>query len=183
MAKNKNKKKAPREVVDVDDYFMGMAFWTATRSRDPHRQEGAVIVSQDGHIISAEPNGIPDLIKTDDFSWERVERLDYVERAIPNALWAASSSGQLWGRDSEQTIYVTAFPSKRCMRAIIRAKLEKVVWFPLHEKLDISEISDKETEAVKKLATLSKVGFEEYKGNLNWMRDQLAKFEAVGIFK
>jgi len=178
----KNKKKPPRETVDVDDYFMSLAFWTATRSRDPHRQEGAVVVGQDDRIIAAEPNGIPDLIRTDDFSWDRGERLDYVERAIPNALWAASS--QLKGADSEPTLYVTSFPTKRCMRAIVRAKLDKVVWFPLHEKMEIeSEMSDKEKEAVEKLASLSKVTLEEYKGNLNWMRDQIAKFEAVGIFK
>ena len=180
MAKS-NKKKPPRETVDADDYFMSLAFWTATRSRDPHRQEGAVIV-QDNRIISAEPNGVPDLIRDGDFSWERSERLDYVERAIPNALWAAAP--QMVGRDSEQTMYVTSFPSKRCMRGIVRAKLEKVVWFPLHDKMGLAaEMSDKEIEAVKKLATLSKITVEEYKGNLNWMRDQIAKFEAVGIFK
>ena len=70
------------------------------------------------------------------------------------------------------------------MRGIVRAKLEKVVWFPLHDKMGLAaEMSDKEIEAVKKLATLSKITVEEYKGNLNWMRDQIAKFEAVGIFK
>jgi dCMP deaminase len=180
MAKS-NKKKPPRETVDADDYFMSLAFWTATRSRDPHRQEGAVIVGHD-RILAAEPNGIPELIRNDDFSWERVERLDYVERAIPNALWSAAS--QLHGGDTEPTIYVTSFPSKRCMRAIVRAKLDKVIWFPLHEKMGINaEMSEKESDAVKKLASLSKVTLDEYKGNLNWMRDQMSKFEAVGIFK
>ena len=173
------KKKLPRETVSADDYFMSMAFWTATRSKDPHRQEGAIIVGKDDRMLAAEPNSAPDPIKSDDFSWERVERLDYVERAIANALWSAAS---LITEDSR--IYVTSFPCKRCMRAIVRAKLEKVIWFPLHDRMDIPmEMSDKEVEAVKKLATLSKIDLEEYKGNLNWMRDQISKFEKVGIFK
>jgi dCMP deaminase len=175
------KKRLPRETVNSDDYFMSLAFWTATRSRDPHRQEGAVIVNSDGHIISAEPNGIPELIKVDDFSWDRVERLDYVERAIPNALSVVDSSRNAL---EKLVMYVTSHPTKRCMRAIVRAKLEKVIWFPLHDKMGLeAEMSEKEFEAVKKLSTLSKITLEEYKGNLNWMRDQISKFEAVGLFK
>jgi dCMP deaminase len=175
------KKKLPRETVNLDDYFMSLAFWTATRSRDPYRQEGAVIVNSSGHIISAEPNGIPELIKTDDFSWERVERVDYVERAIPNALWAADSSRLAL---EEPVMYVTSHPTKRCMRAIVRAKLEKVIWFPLHDKMGLeAEMSTKEFDAAQKLSTLSKITLEEYKGNLNWMRDQISKFEAIGLFK
>tara|TARA_Y100000034_G_scaffold43496_3_gene53101 strand:- start:24940 stop:25476 length:537 start_codon:yes stop_codon:yes gene_type:complete len=176
----KNKKKPPRETVGHDDYFMSLAFWTASTSKDPHRQEGAVIVDKSHRVISAEPNGIPDDIRDDDFSWERVERANYVERAVENAIY----QGMLMIRLDDATIYVTSYPSKKCMRSVCRAKLDRVVWFPLHTKLGLTpEVSDKDKEAVEAIAKFGSIKLDEFKGNLNWMRDQLAKFEEVGIFK
>lgn len=182
MAKNKNKKKLPRETPTHENYFMSLAFWTATLSKDPHRQEGAVLIGKDNRIMAAEPNGIADNIKDDDFSWERAEKANFVERAIQNTLWQAGvTCGSVF---SDATLYVTQFPSRRCMRAIVRAKVGKLVWFPLHEKLEmVADIPDKEKEAINKIAKLGGTTLEEFKGNLNWMRDQLDIFLSVGIFK
>lgn len=173
-------KKKPRETVSHDDYFMSMAFWTAARSQDPFRQEGAIIVDENNHILTAEPNGIPDNIKDHEFSWERSIKQNFVERAIENATYQncfVTSSGDM-------KIYITAYPSKKCMRTIARAKIEKVIWFPLHKKLEMMSAPSKEDqEAVENISKFASIKLEEYDGNLNWMRDQIARFKKVGIFK
>lgn len=172
------KNRPPRETVSNDDYFMSLAFWTATRSKDPHRQEGSVIISKTDKVIASEPNGVPGKIKDTDFSWDRVERTDYVERAVQNTLWEAACSDL-----SEARMYTTMWPTKRCIRALIRAGIKRVTWFPLRKKMGLpAEHTDKEIEAIKKIATLGGVTLEEFKGNLNWMRDQMDKFKQAGIF-
>lgn len=179
MAKN-SKKKSPREIPTKEEHFMSIAFWTATQSRDPHRQEGAVL-AVGKHLIAAEPNGVPDGIKDDDFSWERLERVNYVERAIENVLWSAAGS---WHDLTKATLYVTNFPTRKCMRSAARAKIDKLVYFPLHEKLGLTpELSEKEVEIVKKIARFSNITLDEFSGNLNWMRDQMERFVRVGVFK
>ena len=42
-----------------DEYFMGVAMLSGMRSKDPHSQVGACIVSEDNKILSMGYNGFP----------------------------------------------------------------------------------------------------------------------------
>ncbi|KAG2591905.1 hypothetical protein PVAP13_5NG512286 [Panicum virgatum] len=45
--------------ISWDDYFMAIAFLSAERSKDPNRQVGACLVSQEGIILGIGYNGFP----------------------------------------------------------------------------------------------------------------------------
>ncbi|EAZ13652.1 hypothetical protein OsJ_03569 [Oryza sativa Japonica Group] len=45
--------------ISWDDYFMAIAFLSAKRSKDPNRQVGACLVSQEGIILGIGYNGFP----------------------------------------------------------------------------------------------------------------------------
>lgn len=47
------------DYITWDEYFMGVAKLSALRSKDPHTQVGACIVSDDNKILSMGYNGLP----------------------------------------------------------------------------------------------------------------------------
>ena len=57
--------------ISWDEYFMGVAMLSAMRSKDPHTQVGACIVSDDHKILSMGYNGFPMGCSDDDFPWCR----------------------------------------------------------------------------------------------------------------
>ena len=46
-------------IISWDEYFMGVALFSAYRSKDPHTQVGACIVNEDKHIVGVGYNGMP----------------------------------------------------------------------------------------------------------------------------
>ena len=48
-----------QDYISWDEYFMGVAMLSAMRSKDPHTQVGACIVSDDHKILSMGYNGFP----------------------------------------------------------------------------------------------------------------------------
>ena len=48
-----------QDYISWDEYFMGVAMLSAMRSKDPHTQVGACIVSSDNKILSMGYNGFP----------------------------------------------------------------------------------------------------------------------------
>ena len=48
-----------QDYISWDEYFMGVAFLAAMRSKDPGTQVGACIVSTDNKILSIGYNGMP----------------------------------------------------------------------------------------------------------------------------
>ena len=46
-----------QDYISWDEYFMGVAMLSAMRSKDPHTQVGACIVSDDHKILSMGYNG------------------------------------------------------------------------------------------------------------------------------
>ena len=54
-----------------DEYFMGVAMLSGMRSKDPHSQVGACIVSEDNKILSMGYNGFPMGCSDDKFPWAR----------------------------------------------------------------------------------------------------------------
>lgn len=107
---------------------MGVARLSGLRSKDPHSQVGACIVSPEHKILSVGYNGLPLGCSDDDFPWEREgEPLDtkypFVTHSELNAI-LNYRGGSLDGAE----LYVTLFPCNECAKAIIQAGIRKVVY-------------------------------------------------------
>ena len=58
-----------KDYLSWDQYFMGIAILSAQRSKDPHTQVGACIVSPDKKILSMGYNGMPIGCDDDQMPW------------------------------------------------------------------------------------------------------------------
>ncbi|KAG6573132.1 Deoxycytidylate deaminase, partial [Cucurbita argyrosperma subsp. sororia] len=115
-----------------DDYFMAIAFLSAERSKDPNRQVGACLVSQNGVILGIGYNGFPRGCPDDKLPWAKKSKTSnpletkypYVCHAEVNAILNtnhASASGQ--------RLYVTMFPCNECAKVIIQSGVSEVIYF------------------------------------------------------
>lgn len=109
------------------EYFMGIAFLSAKRSKDPVTQVGACIVIDD-KIIGIGYNGFPRGNNDDNMPWgkegEYLEtKYPYVVHAELNAILNSNKSVK------DAIIYVTHFPCNECSKAIIQSGISKVVYF------------------------------------------------------
>ena len=60
--------------ISWDEYFMGIALFSAQRSKDAHTQVGACIVSDENKILSVGYNGMPTGCNDDEMPWGRRAR-------------------------------------------------------------------------------------------------------------
>ncbi|CAJ2664203.1 unnamed protein product [Trifolium pratense] len=123
-----------------DDYFMAIAFLSAERSKDPNRQVGACLVSQDGIILGIGYNGFPRGCSDDKLPWAKKSRTgnpletNYVCHAEVNAILNtnhASAAGQ--------RLYVTMFPCNECAKIIIQSGVSEVIYF-VEKRLENSDV-------------------------------------------
>lgn len=171
------KKVLPRNVPGRDDFYMGLAFWIASKSKDPRTQCGALIVSKNNVPLGYGYNGPPARINDSDINWDRPAKYDFIIHAEENAI--THSNGDL----DMATIYVSAKPCSKCMLQIAASKIVRVVYFP-YINPDQGSISTNEAMMQKtdEIARLSNVSLEEFKGNLNWMRDRAEWMKSIGVF-
>jgi dCMP deaminase len=112
-----------------DEYFMGVAFLSGLRSKDPHTQVGACIVSADNKILSMGYNGFPKGCSDDDFPWTREgddplqNKYFYSTHSELNAI-LNYRGGSLDGAK----LYVSLFPCNECAKAIIQAGIRTVIY-------------------------------------------------------
>ena len=59
------------DVLNWDEYFMGLAHLSARRSKDPNTAVGAAIVDENHRVVSVGYNGFPKGCSDDDFPWAR----------------------------------------------------------------------------------------------------------------
>ncbi|KAL4559795.1 hypothetical protein LXL04_031941 [Taraxacum kok-saghyz] len=115
-----------------DDYFMAIAFLSAERSKDPYRQVGACLVSQDDIILGIGYNGFPRGCSDDKLPWSKKSKNgDPLETKYPYVCHAevncilntnhASAAGQ--------KLYVTMFPCNECAKVIIQSRVSEVIYF------------------------------------------------------
>lgn len=114
-------------IISWDEYFMGVAIFSAYRSKDPHTQVGACIVNEDKHIVGVGYNGMPNGCKDTEYPWGSQggfgeNKYAYVVHAELNAILNASTS--LKGC----RIYVSLFPCNECCKAIIQSGIREVVY-------------------------------------------------------
>lgn len=114
--------------ISWDEYFMGIAFLSGKRSKDPVTQVGACIV-KDQKIIGIGYNGFPRGSSDDELSWGKTSdnilntKYPYVVHAELNAI--LNSILQLQG----STIYVTHYPCNECAKAIAQSGISKVIYY------------------------------------------------------
>ena len=119
------------DFITWDEYFMGVAKFSAFRSKDPNTQVGACIVSNDNKILSMGYNGFPRGCADDVFPWGRDNSENdpynskylYVTHSELNAI-LNYRGGSLEG----SKLYVTLFPCNVCAKAIIQAGIKTVVY-------------------------------------------------------
>ena len=110
------------DYISWDEYFMGIALFSAQRSKDNSTQVGACIVNDEKKIISVGYNGMPIGCCDDDMPWERTgdnpldTKYPFVCHAELNAI-LNSNVGSLKGA----TLYVTLYPCNECAKAIIQS--------------------------------------------------------------
>ena len=117
------------DYISWDEYFMGVAKLSASRSKDPNTQVGCCIVSQDNKILSMGYNGFPIGCSDDMFPWVREGEDDlktkyfYTVHSELNAI-LNYRGGSLEG----SKLYVSLFPCNECAKAIIQAGIKTVVY-------------------------------------------------------
>lgn len=127
--------------LEWDEYFMGIAFLSAMRSKDPSTQVGACIIDEDKKIIGIGYNGFPVGSSDDKMPWGKEgnfldTKYPYVVHAELNAILNSIKSLK------NCTIYVTHFPCNECAKAIVQSGIKKVVYFSdKHKHLDSSKAS------------------------------------------
>ncbi len=133
-----------------DEYFMGIAYLSSLRSKDPSTQVGACIVSKDNRILSIGYNGAPNGFEDRFFPWEREGK--YLNTKYPFVCHAelnAISNFRGNKKDLEGAkLYVTLFPCNECTKLVIQNGIKEIIY--LSDKY-------KDTDGVK----ASKIMLEE----------------------
>ncbi len=120
------------DYLSWDDYFMGVAFLSAQRSKDPNTQVGACIVDANKCIIGIGYNGFPRGCSDDCLPWSRTgtdelhKKYPYVVHAEVNAILNKCSASVRGA-----SIYVALFPCNECCKVIIQSGVKEVVF--LHD--------------------------------------------------
>lgn len=117
-----------QDYISWDEYFMGVAYLSAMRSKDPSTQVGACIVSHENKILSMGYNGFPNGCSDDEYPWEKTgEEINckylYTTHSELNAI-LNYRGGSLEGAK----MYVTLFPCNECAKAIIQAGIKELVY-------------------------------------------------------
>lgn len=119
------------DYISWDEYFMGVAYLAAQRSKDPNSQVGCCIVGNDNKILSMGYNGFPMGCSDDEFPWDREcagtdpynSKYMYVTHSEMNAI-LNFRGGTLEG----SKLYVTLFPCNECTKAIIQSGIKTVIY-------------------------------------------------------
>lgn len=130
------------DYIDWNEYFMGVCYLSAQRSKDPRTQVGACIVNATDHRIMAMGyNGAPEGFSDDEFPWLSKHDIHteapsspsdngrpttkhlYVCHAELNAI-VNRKHADLHGT----RMYVTKFPCNDCAKLIIQSGIREVVY-------------------------------------------------------
>ncbi|MBQ5446297.1 MAG: dCMP deaminase family protein [Lachnospiraceae bacterium] len=116
------------DYLSWDEYFMGIAHLSAMRSKDPHTQVGACIVSSENKIMSMGYNGFPNGCSDEDYPWGKSEnelesKYLYATHSELNAILNYRG-----GSLENSKMYVTLFPCNECAKAIIQSGIKEIVY-------------------------------------------------------
>lgn len=117
-----------QDYITWDEYFMGVAYMSGMRSKDPNTQVGACIVSSDNKILSMGYNGLPRGCSDDEFPWAREgapldNKYLYTTHSELNAILNYNGPSLVGAK-----MYVTLFPCNECAKAIIQSGIACIVY-------------------------------------------------------
>ena len=146
-----------QDYISWDEYFMGVAFLAAMRSKDPGTQVGACIVSNDNRILSIGYNGAPNGFEDENFPWARdgekiYTKYPYVCHAEMNAILNYRGTKKEF---ENAKIYVDLFPCNECAKLIIQSGIKEVIY--LSDKYNGTD----ENIASKRLFDTCKVKYKQ----------------------
>ncbi len=146
--------------INWDEYFMGLAYLSALRSKDPNTKVGACIVDSNHKVVSIGYNGMPRGIDDNQLTWAKGEGLNskylYVCHAEFNAILNTRDGSSLNGC----TLYVTLFPCNECAKAVIQTGIKEIVYADNKYKDTIGTI------ASSKMLTLAGIKLRQYDGRI-----------------
>ena len=118
-----------KDYINWDEYFMGIAFLSAKRSKDPNTQVGACIVSQDNKILTMGYNGFPNGCSDEDFPWNRESADPYDNKYFYTTHSELNAILNYRGGSLEGSkLYVTLFPCNECAKALIQSGIRTVIY-------------------------------------------------------
>ncbi len=148
------------DYISWDEYFMGVAFLSSLRSKDPSTQVGACVASSKDKVLTMGYNGMPIGCNDDIMPWGKDDKDElnqkylYVCHAEFNAILNARVS-----LDGSR-IYVTLFPCNECAKAIIQSGIKEVIYFDDKYK-DMNM-----TKASKRLFDLAGIKYRQFNGRV-----------------
>jgi len=118
------------DYIDWDTYFMGIAKLSAMRSKDPHTQVGACIITSTNRLLSTGYNGAPHGFSDDLIPWDKdgsflETKYAYVCHAEMNAI--LNFKGNTFDLEGSK-IYVDLFPCNECAKLIVQAGIKEVIY-------------------------------------------------------
>ena len=122
-------KQNKQETPSWHEYFMGMAKYAATKSKDRSTKVGAVLVSDNNRVLGIGFNGFPRGVN-DNVEVRHDRPLKYLitEHAERNCIYSAACHGVKTGGTK---IYISGngLPCADCARAIIQSGVTEVITF------------------------------------------------------
>lgn len=175
----------PREVPDKDSRYMGMAWMAAAFSKDPNTQVGAFLVDAANIPLGWGYNGPSRNMRDAEVNWcrpdpndpSKISKYDVVVHAEENAIDHSCTTDF-----TDATLYVTAHPCENCMRTIVKKGIHRVVFTEFLSDAS-STLRGVSRSKAQQIAHLSKnrVIIEEFKGDLGWVADWVAKMQGIGL--
>lgn len=139
--------------ISWDEYFIGIVYLSAMRSKDPNTQVGACIVDKNNKIVGIGYNGFPAGCSDDILPWCREgndNKYLYVVHAEINAI--LNSSLKL----NDCKLYVSLFPCCECAKLIIQSGIKTVIY------LDDFYKSTQSIIAAKRMFDLAGIQYTQY---------------------
>lgn len=108
--------------ISWDEYFMNICHAVKLRSKDPKKQVGSCLVSNDNKIISSGYNGLR-AGANDNINWE--------DRDLVHSLILHAEINVLLFSDSKFSnakLYTTLSPCKECIKIIACSNINKIIY-------------------------------------------------------
>lgn len=109
-----------------DKYFLEMARFTASKSKDTSTKCGCVLVNNENVVIAMGYNGFPRGTEYDDSAKviNKPEKYFWFEHAERNAVYCAARTG---AKTDNCKAYVTGPPCHDCARALVQSGIREVI--------------------------------------------------------
>ncbi len=162
------------DYINWDEYFMGIALLSSTRSKDPHNQVGACIVDQEHRILATGYNGAPRGFHDCDFPWDSLGEetgnlLQIKNTFVIHAEANAIDNFRGYKKELEgATLYVTFFPCKECAKKIVQNGIQKVVYARMYS-------NPMEVEASQIIFAKAHTEIVQYKEGVN--QEELQRYQ------